>query len=249
MSVNSFPWYYTPDLKGVNELISLEGDEWHHCRNVLRMSPGESIIVFDGKGMCFEGIIKEEARSEGKIELMKDLTDVFHFPRQQHISIAFAPTKNIDRTEFAVEKMVELGVDDIYFLDCENSERSRIRMDRMQKIVIGAAKQSRKVIIPRLHDLISPAILVTKFHTEQPDTQIFCCHLDPASKPLVDNYSPTKNVLMVIGPEGGFSDDETTQLNLRGAQLVTLSPYRLRVETAAITACAAIHLLNDSLKK
>lgn len=246
MSVNSLLWYYTPELKGVNELVSLKGDEWHHCRNVLRMSPGESIISFDGKGHCFEGIIREEGRSEGKIELVRELTEFFHFPRQQHISIAFAPTKNIDRTEFAVEKLVELGVDEIFFLECENSERSRIRMDRMEKIVISAAKQSRKVNMPSIHDLISPSLLVTKFHNEQPDTQIFCCHLDEGSVPLADNYTPEKNVLLVIGPEGGFSNEETEQLDLRGAKLVTLSPYRLRVETAAITACAAVHLLNHS---
>lgn len=249
MSVNSFPWYHIPELKGVNELVSLQGDEWHHCRNVLRMSAGGSIIVFDGKGLCFEGIIREESRSEGKIELIRELTDIFTILRNQGIAIAFAPTKNIDRTEFAVEKMVELGVDEIYFLDCENSERTRIRLDRMEKIVIGAAKQSRKVHLPVLHDLISPNMLVTKFHTEQPQTQIFCCHLDPASKPLVDNYSPKENVLMVIGPEGGFSPEEIEQLSLRSATLVTLSPYRLRVETAAITACAAVHLLNDRIKK
>jgi len=249
MSVNSFPWYYIPELKGVNELISLEGDEWHHCRNVLRMSVGESIIAFDGKGLCFEGILRSEARSEGQIELVRNLTDLFHIPREQRISIAFAPTKNIDRTEFAVEKLVELGIDEIYFLDCENSERSRIRLNRMEKIAISAAKQSRKIYLPVIHDLISPGILVTKFHNEQPETHIYCCHLDPASVPLVDNYSPKENVLMVIGPEGGFSIEETEQLGLRGAKLVTLSPHRLRVETAVITACAAIHLLNDQNNK
>ncbi len=249
MSVNSFPWYYTPQLNGLNELISLQGDEWHHCHNVLRMGLGETIIAFDGKGRCFEGIIQVEQRSEGKVELIRDLTDIFHFPRQQHLSIAFAPTKNIDRTEFAVEKLVELGVDEISFLECVNSERSRIRMDRIEKIVISAAKQSRKVRLPKLNDFISPSLLVTKIHNEQPATQLFCCHLEKSSVPLADNYTPSKNVSLVIGPEGGFSNEEIEQLRLRGAQMVTLSPYRLRVETAAITACAAVHLLNDSIKK
>ncbi len=230
-------------------MVDLEGEEWHHCRNVLRMSPGESIIVFDGKGACFEGVIKEEARSAGQIELVEDLTDIFYLPRQQRISIAFAPTKNIDRTEFAIEKLVELGVDDIYFLDCENSERSRIRMDRMEKIAISAAKQSRKVMLPTIHEMIAPGLLVTQIHHQNPQTQLFCCHLGDDSVSLTDNYSPDANVLLVIGPEGGFTVEETEQLANRGAKLVTLSPYRLRVETAAITACAAVHLLNAQLKK
>lgn len=232
-------------LNGLEETTVLTGDEWHHCHNVLRMGIGDPLIIFDGKGQCFEGIIRSASRNEGEIELLSDQRATFQLQRPYTLSIAFAPTKNIDRTEFAVEKLVELGVDEIYFLDCDHSERSRLRMDRMEKIILSAAKQSRKIFLPRLSELITPAMLTTQYKREQPNAPVFCCHLDASSGPLVENYTSGSDVLLIIGPEGGFSNEETDQLRMRGAQMVTLGPYRLRVETAVITACAAIHIINE----
>lgn len=214
----------------------------------MRMGEGDSILLFNGTGLCMEGLIKVATKNEGLIELTNDLTSSFLVQRPYRLTIAFAPTKNIDRTEFAVEKLIELGVDEICFLDCDHSERTHLRLDRMEKIVLSAAKQSRKVLLPSLKDQISPTMLVTHFKNEQPDTQIFCCHLDETSIPLHQNYSPGHDVLMLIGPEGGFSKEETEQMALRGAHMVTMGPYRLRVETAAITACSSIHLLNEQKK-
>lgn len=245
MSVNSLPWYYSPVLATPGETVILAGDEWHHCHHVMRLDTGEPIILFNGIGNCFEGWISETGRYEGKIMLSHDRSKMFSTSRRYNLIIAFAPTKNIDRTEFAVEKMVELGVDEIYFLDCEYSERSKIRMDRMEKIVLSASKQSRKLYLSTLHDLISPTSLITQYRHNQPDLLLFCCHLDEKSTALVKNYSPGSDVMMLIGPEGGFSSEETEQMTHRGAQMITLGPYRLRAETAAITACAAIHILNE----
>ena len=245
MSVNSLPWSYLAALDQASATISLSGDEWHHCYNVMRMGEGDTLLLFNGRGLCMEGLIKVATKNEGLIELTADLTTSFLVSRQYKLTVAFAPTKNIDRTEFAVEKLVELGVDEICFLDCDHSERTHLRLDRMEKIVLSAAKQSRKVYLPSLKDQISPTMLVTHFKNEQPDAQLFCCHLDETSVPLYQNYSPGHDVLMLIGPEGGFSKEETEQMALRGAHMVTMGPYRLRVETAAITACASIHLLNE----
>ena len=214
----------------------------------MRMGEGDSILLFNGAGLCMEGLIKVATKNEGLIELTGDLTSTFLVQRPYKLTVAFAPTKNIDRTEFAVEKLVELGVDEICFLDCDHSERNHLRLDRMEKIVLSAAKQSRKVFLPSLKEQVSPTMLVTHFKNEQPDTQIFCCHLDETSVPLHQNYLSGHDVLMLIGPEGGFSKEETEQMALRGADMVTLGPYRLRVETAAITACSSIHLLNEHKK-
>jgi len=248
MSVNSLPWYFLASLEEAPATVSLAGDEWHHCYNVLRMGEGDLILLFNGSGLCMEGLIKVATKNEGLIELTRNLTSSFYVPRPYKLMIAFAPTKNIDRTEFAVEKLVELGVDEICFLECDHSERSHLRLDRMEKIVLSAAKQSRKVKLPTLSDLTSPTMLITHFKKEQPEAQIFCCHLDETSVPLHENYLPPHDVLMLIGPEGGFSKEETEQMTLRGGKMVTIGPYRLRVETAAITACTSIHLLNE-LKK
>ena len=245
MGVNSLPWYYAPALGEAGTSISLSGDEWHHCHNVLRLGKGDSILLFNGAGLCMEGIIREASRNEGTIEPGRDLTGDFALDRSYTLSIALAPTKNIDRTEFAIEKLVELGVDEICFLDCDHSERAHLRMDRMEKIALSAAKQSRKLFLPVLRPLMPPGKLLVIKKQEQPDTLVYCCHLDNSSVPLVKNYLPGRNVLMMIGPEGGFSFEETEQMRVSGAGMVTLGPFRLRVETAAITACAAIHLLNE----
>lgn len=245
MGVNSLPWYYAPALGEAGTTVSLAGDEWHHCHNVLRLGAGDAILLFNGAGLCMEGIIRGATRNEGNIELTRDHTDTFAIDRSYTLSIALAPTKNIDRTEFAVEKLVELGVDEICFLDCDHSERAHLRMDRMEKIALSAAKQSRKLFLPVIRPLMSPGKIVETKKQRQPDTLIYCCHLDNSSVPLAKNYLPGRNVLMMIGPEGGFSIEETKQMAISGASMVTLGPFRLRVETAAIAACAAIHILNE----
>jgi 16S rRNA (uracil1498-N3)-methyltransferase len=212
------------------------------------MVTDESLILFDGKGLCVEGIIKTTSKNEGSIEILHDRTEDFLTRRRYRLTVAFAPTKNIDRTEFAVEKLVELGVDEISMLECYNSERSHLRLDRIEKIALSAAKQSRKSLLPVIHDLIAPGIFVSQYKRDHPATSVFCCHLDASSTPLVENYLPGQDVLVLIGPEGGFSNEETEQLAMRGAKMVTLGPHRLRVETAAIAACQILHTLND-LKK
>jgi 16S rRNA (uracil1498-N3)-methyltransferase len=115
----------------------------------------------------------------------------------------------------------------------------------MEKIVLSAAKQSRKLTFTKLQELTSPNTLITETRRHKPDTMVFCCHLDNTSTPLTKNYSGGKDVLMLIGPEGGFTNEETEQMMMRGAQMITLGPFRLRVETAAIMACHSVHIIND----
>jgi len=243
MGVNSLPWYYTEDLRGLHEMVILLGEEWHHCANVMRMSPGDALILFDGRGHGFEGIIRKSTKSEGSIELMADRSADFLVPSACRINIAFAPTKSPDRTETAIEKIVELGVDTITFLDCKNGERSRIRMDRIKKIAIGAAKQSRKLFLPVVQDFITPVATFEQSKLQNPSSKILCCHLEPDVLPLHHTYRGESDVVVLIGPEGGFTPEEIEELKSLGVLMTTLGPHRLRVETAVIAACANIHLL------
>ena len=245
MGVNSLQWYHVPSLGRPGESVILTGDEWHHCFHVLRFITGDNLILTDGRGQCMEGLIKSTSQREGLIELTHDRQDEFRKPYHFKLSIGMAPTKNIDRTEFAIEKLVELGVDEICFLECKHAERTRIRMDRFEKIMISAAKQSRKISFPALKDLTPPIRYIEQVQADQPAVNIVCCHLDSSSRSLDENYIPGSNVVMLIGPEGGFSDDELKHFTGSGVRLVNLGPYRLRVETAAITACANIHLLHQ----
>ncbi|MEO5905228.1 MAG: RsmE family RNA methyltransferase [Saprospiraceae bacterium] len=245
MGVNSLHWYYVPALGHVGEFIPMAGDEWHHCTNVMRLTPGDRIILTDGKGQCFEGMISKASAKEGSVELINDVSRIFAAERHYKVSIGIAPTKNIDRTEFAVEKITELGVNEICFLNCQHGERNKLRMDRFEKIVIAAAKQSRKTIFPSLVELTNPLQWIRQKTAENPDQSILCCHLDPESIPLFENYLAGRDVVILIGPEGGFSSDEIKSMKEAKAQLVHLGPFRLRVETAVISACANIHLINE----
>ena len=244
MGVNSLPWYYVDDLDGIHDILLLTGEEWHHCLHVLRMSVGEALLLFDGKGHAYEGIIRKSTKAAGSIELLANRTHDFEIKSGCHINIAFAPTKSPDRTETAIEKIVEIGVDAITFLDCKNGERSNIRMDRIKKITIGAAKQSRKLSLPVINDFISPASLAQQSKIQNPGSKIVCCHLAPDTLPLHDTYQGEDDVLVLIGPEGGFAPEEIDQLKSLDVPMSSLGPHRLRVETAVIAACANLHLLH-----
>lgn len=245
MGVNSLHWYYTPSLGNKGAQVALEGDEWHHCHHVMRMHPGDLVMLCDGKGKCMKGMIRSGSKKDGQIVLTDDLSTHFQHPRLYKLSIAMAPTKNIDRTEFAVEKLVELGVDEICFLQCQQGERTHLRLDRMEKILIAAAKQSRKTHFPVLVDMMQPVWYVEHKKKEQPELQFLCCHLDSGSKSISENYLPGQDVVVLIGPEGDFSQEEIGMMNQQNVKFVHLGPYRLRAETAAITACANIHLINE----
>ncbi|MFZ1677429.1 MAG: RsmE family RNA methyltransferase [Saprospiraceae bacterium] len=245
MGVNSLHWYYLATLGKTGDIVSLAGDEWHHAYHVLRLTTGDEIILTDGLGQCMKGLITSASKHEGLIELNADLHAEYQNPRNYKLSIGIAPTKNIDRTEFAIEKLVELGVDEICFLECRHAERTHLRLDRIEKIIIAAAKQSRKIFFPRLIDLTSPVKYVNQKQSEQPGIQILCCHMDPSGKSVAENYLTGQDVVMLIGPEGGFADEEIEAFSGLAVQMVHLGPFRLRVETAAITACADIHLLNE----
>lgn len=249
MGVNSLQWYYISTPANEGETVPFDGDEWHHCFNVMRLKPGDHLILCNGKGACFESIITSASPKEGKVRLLQDVSDHYRNPRQYHVTIAMSPTKNIDRTEFAIEKLVELGVDDIFFLDCDHNERSHLRMDRIEKIIIAAAKQSRKINFPVLHGLTRPEKLIERKKQESEEIRILVCHLSEESKPVSENYYHDQDVVLMIGPEGGFSNNELDLMSRHHVKFTHLGPFRLRVETAAIVACAGIHLINQSNNK
>jgi 16S rRNA (uracil1498-N3)-methyltransferase len=105
-------------------------------------------------------------------------------------------------------------------------------MDRFEKIIVAASKQSRKIIFPKMVDLTTPLKYIRQKKYEQPSTEILCCHLDADSKPVFENYFPGKDVVLLIGPEGGFSHDEIEMMRGLNAKFVHLGPFRLRVENS-----------------
>ncbi len=245
MDVRDLPWYHAALPDGAGSLVRLDGDEWHHARHVLRLGPGDRVILLDGLGACFTARMEVADRQSGQFTLLEDVTGTFAERRTSRLIIALAPTKQLDRTEFALEKITELGVDEIILLDCDHSERQHVRLDRLQKILIGAGKQSRKPVLPVLSGPLSPAEAVTRVRSNHSGVQVLCAHLADTAGSLFDTCRPGADVMVLIGPEGGFSEREVHELRTSATEIVSLGPHRLRVETAAIAACVALHLRNE----
>ncbi len=229
--------FYTPDIE--SDIYALNEAESKHCTRVLRLGQGDHIHLTDGKGSMFEAeiIIAQPKKCIVKI-LNKELS-----PRRDfQLHLAVAPTKNIDRFEWFLEKATEIGIDEITPLLCTHSERRNLRIDRLEKVILSAIKQSLKSWFPRLNELKDFKELVkTDF-----DGQKFIAHLEK-DNPLMlkDACQKGKSALILIGPEGDFSEEEISLALSHGFSIVSLGPERLRTETAAIVACHTINLLNQ----
>ena len=218
------------EILGNQVLISEE--EQQHITKVLRMKVGEELFITDGKGNLAKGnlILQGKKALFSPTEFQKDLPA---FPLYIHIAIA--PTKNIDRTEFFVEKAVEMGVSEISFILTEKSERKNINIDKLQKQAISASKQSLRTHFPKLNDL-------TKFndfikHLSAENT--FVAHCDKNFERInLNQINPTNKITFIIGPEGDFSPNEIELLAQKNIKAISLGFQRLRTETAGIFVAA-----------
>jgi 16S rRNA (uracil1498-N3)-methyltransferase len=153
-----------------------------------------------------------------------------------------APTKNMDRTEWFVEKATEIGIDEFSFLLCRYSERKVLKMDRVDKIIVSAAKQSYKATMPVSHELTP----FDQFIRRPFGGQKFIAHCYEGEKPLLkDILKPGEDALVMIGPEGDFSEDEVKKAVEAGFQPISLGKSRLRTETAALVASHILNLYNQ----
>ena len=240
--------FYCPEIATT---LTLSEEESAHCVQVLRRSAGDEILVTDGIGQLYHCVITNPHRKHCEVEIRSVATPE---PLQEgHIHMVIAPTKNIDRTELAIEKCVEMGVDELTLVLCEHSERKTVNMDRLQKILVSAAKQSLKTRFPILH----PLTKMTELQIEG-DKFIAHCMSDEEDESLQAHYrsSDSKHALqneivrghqttVLIGPEGDFSPEEVQWAIQNGYMPVSLGAARLRTETAAIVACHTAVLMNS----
>ncbi len=224
--------FYTPDIASSPELPE---EEAAHCR-VLRLEEGDEIMLTDGKGYFYKALIEAIGGKRCRVKvceasLQKPLW-------RGHLHVAMAPTKNMDRTEWFVEKATEIGFDELTFLNCRFSERRTIKTDRIGKIVTSAVKQSLKASRPAINGMTD----FGKFITAAPQGQKFIAHCHEGEKPLLrEMLDPDKDALVLIGPEGDFSPEEVEQAKEANFCPVSLGGARLRTETAALVA---VHLMN-----
>ena len=212
--------------------LILDLDEQLHITKVLRMREGEEIFVTDGNGNLAKGNLVFEGKkvSLDVTEIKQNLPD---FSPKLHIAIA--PTKNIDRIEFFVEKAVEMGISEITFILTEKTERKNISIDKLRKQAIGASKQSHRFHFPKVNDLIKFSDFMKNLNPEN----TFVAHCNENLKRINLNDIPNlENYTFLIGPEGDFSDKEIQLLADKGIKAVSLGNQRLRTETAGIFVAA-----------
>jgi len=229
--------FYTPNILQSAELPT---EEVQHCVRVLRLKEGDEILLTNGTGLFFKAVLSLISQKHCKVEILETVSQPLSWENQIHI--AFAPAKNMDRNEFFAEKATEIGINQISFLNCRYSERKEIKNERIEKILIAAMKQSQKATLPKLHEMID----FNKFITQDFDGQKFIAHCHPEEKThLAKAYKKGENALILIGPEGDFSEDEINLAVKNSFQPVSLGESRLRTETAALTACQTIHIINS----
>jgi RNA methyltransferase, RsmE family len=217
----------------------LPEEESAHCVRVLRKKEGDQILITDGKGHFFDAEIVVAHPKKCEVSILQK-QDVLK-PWNGYLHIAFAPTKNLDRIEWFAEKVTEIGIDRITPLLCRYSERKEIKLLRIEKILVSAMKQSQKASLPQLDEMVS----FKQFVKQSFDGQKFIAHCYPMEKELLKSiYKQGENVLILIGPEGDFSEQEVDEALQNGFKSISLGSSRLRTETAGLVACNTIQILN-----
>lgn len=230
--------FYTPDIETSKELPS---EEASHCLRVLRLSPGDEITLADGKGNFHIAEIETATAKRCSVTIKESKHEEPLW--KGHLHIAMAPTKNMDRNEWFAEKATEIGFNELTFLECRFSERKTIKAERIEKIMVSAMKQSLKATLPKLNEMIA---FKTFIQQERPNTQKFIAHCYEGEKPLLQQtLVPGQNALILIGPEGDFSEEEVQMAIEKGFTPISLGKSRLRTETAALVACLTLNQANQ----
>ena len=231
--------FYTKDIR--NGLATLDAEESRHCLQVLRKRAGEVITLADGAGSFHEAEIVETNKKSCVCRIQRSWAEAHSGPA---IHIAIAPTKNINRLEWFLEKATEIGVDRITPLLCRHSERKVIRTDRLEKLLLAAMKQSQRARLPQLAELTDLTTFLER-EAAAPGQKLIAYIDENVNTHLRENYVPGQDVCILIGPEGDFAPEEVSLARQYGFAPVSLGPHRLRTETAGLVACTAIHLLNE----
>ena len=243
--------FYSKDISS-SGFCTLDAEESRHAVRVLRMREGDTINVTDGQGHLYACRI---INASDKACIVEPFHETAHEDSATHketfhetsLHLAVAPTKNPARMEWLVEKAVEIGVGEITLLQCDHSERSFLKTDRLERLALSAMKQSLHITLPR----INPAVnlkdwLNSQFSILNSQLKFIAhCEADKPRTPIAAALQPGIDAVVLIGPEGDFSEEEIALALDAGFKPVSLGPSRLRTETAALYAVTAFNLIND----
>lgn len=241
-------YFYCPDAAKCNELPKEEAE---HAIRVLRLQPDDIIHITDGNGTLYEAEIESISKKNCSFRIISQHKEKPYWKGEIHLAVA--PTKNIDRMEWLVEKATEIGFNGIHFLNCQFSERKAVNIERMERIAISAMKQSHKVFLPQVSALESFAQFVSRDFDG--NKCIAHCYddadfQDTAGKqylPQLLEESKAANSVVLIGPEGDFSVPEVKMAIEKSFAPITLGESRLRTETAALLAVIMMNMNNVKL--
>lgn len=232
--------FYAPDIEST---LTLPESDSGHCVRVLRMKEGDEISVIDGRGTRFSCRLTDAHSKHAKVEIVSSQS--IPLPWQSRLTVAVAPTKSLDRMEWLVEKLTEIGINRFIPVLCRHSERKELKVERIEKIAVSAMKQSLKAFKPE----ILPMTPIDKLleMTATADGQKFIAYCDDCfeRKLLAREIVPSTDMTLLIGPEGDFTSDEVAASINAGYVPVTLGDNRLRTETAALVGADTFHIVNQ----
>lgn len=231
--------FYAPEISLPR--YTLPEEESKHCVRVLRMTVGDELHLTDGKGNMYRCKVVSDNVKRCEVEVVETWPE---YERMSYgLTMCVAPTKIIDRFEWFLEKATEIGVSEVYPLECDHSERRQIKLEREEKVITAAVKQSLKAYHPVLHDLTSVRdIIAMDFEGEK-----YIAHCDSSfgERPYLGNLvKKGANTLILIGPEGDFSKEEINFALQNGFKAISLGRERLRTETAAVVATTVVATIN-----
>lgn len=233
--------FYNPDIDETTETFSFDKEESRHIIKVLRKKDSDVLHVTNGLGLLFETEITLASDNKCIVEVLS----IKKSPEPKfRLHLAVAPTKMNDRFEWFLEKATEIGIQEITPVICDRSERKVINLERFEKIILSAMKQSNETYLPKLNEAIS----FKEFIKQKNEGLQLIAHCEETDKKsLKEVLKPNENVTILIGPEGDFSDKEIALALENNYQPVMLGNTRLRTETAAVVACHSVVFFNENI--
>ncbi|MDG1743323.1 MAG: 16S rRNA (uracil(1498)-N(3))-methyltransferase [Polaribacter sp.] len=232
--------FYNSEISIETKQITFDKIESKHIVRVLRKKENDILKITNGKGYLFD--VKISFANDKKC--LADIVAVTEKknPRNYYLHIAIAPTKNNDRMEWFLEKATEIGIDEITPIICKNSERRIVKLERFEKIIQSAMKQSLKFTLPKLNEPRK----FSDFINQNLDGKICIAHCEKQEKKLLKSViDASEKVTVLIGPEGDFSSDEINKALMKKIIPITLGKSRLRTETAALVAVNSVSFINE----
>lgn len=232
--------FYHPNIIG--QTIDLDETESKHAIRVLRLGKGDPVQIVDGRGGWYETVIEEAHPKRCLLRITAHTPD--YQPLSYHLHLAVSPTKSIDRFEWFLEKATEIGISEITPLLCHRTERSRLNLERMERIVVSAMKQSLKAYRPNLNEPTGFSEFIKK---KRAGVEGIAHCIDDTANSLKERHSimnlPDQgSFTLMVGPEGDFTVEEVESALTAGFQPIQLGESRLRTETAAVYICTAFNL-------